>query len=260
MKTSIFYFSGTGNSLKVALDLAKELGDAETHSISKALQGNLSLSSDSIGIVFPVYMFGPPLIVCDFIKKLNTDCGKYIFAVATCGGMSAGTLKHLEKILKEQALKLSAGFIIKMPGNYTPLYGAIDTKKQNAMFFEEEKKIKEIARSIKEKERKIEKDTPVLISSLFSVLYRFASPKIPGMDSEFWSDEKCNGCRVCENVCPVSNIKITDGRPVWLHKCQQCFACLQWCPQEAIQYKKSTISRKRYRNPNIKLNDYIAQK
>jgi len=26
-----------------------------------------------------------------------------------------------------------------------------------------------------------------------------------------------------------------DGRPVWQHHCEQCFACLQWCPKEAIQ-------------------------
>jgi len=35
MKTDIYYYSGTGNSLWTARRLAEELGDAELHPISK---------------------------------------------------------------------------------------------------------------------------------------------------------------------------------------------------------------------------------
>jgi Pyruvate/2-oxoacid:ferredoxin oxidoreductase delta subunit len=32
----------------------------------------------------------------------------------------------------------------------------------------------------------------------------------------------------------AGNIKIADGKPLFLHKCEQCMACIQWCPKSAI--------------------------
>jgi ferredoxin len=73
------------------------------------------------------------------------------------------------------------------------------------------------------------------------------------MDRGFQTDEKCTGCEICSRVCPVSNISMVDDRPVWQHHCEQCFACLQWCPREAIQFGSRTSSRKRYHHPDVKL-------
>ena len=39
---------------------------------------------------------------------------------------------------------------------------------------------------------------------------------------------------------------------------EQCYACVQWCPQEAIQANKRTPRRERYRNPDVTLKDIIA--
>lgn len=122
MKTTLFYFSGTGNSLKVAKDLAGELGDTELIPIAKAIDKELALSADRIGIIFPVYMWGMPLIVNRFVQKIRTD--KYVFAITTCGSFAAGTLLRTANYLKANGVKLSAGFVIVMPGNYIPMYGA----------------------------------------------------------------------------------------------------------------------------------------
>jgi MinD superfamily P-loop ATPase len=78
-----------------------------------------------------------------------------------------------------------------------------------------------------------------------------------GEDKNFRVTDACNSCGTCEKVCPVGNIAITDKRPKWLHKCEQCFACLQWCPKEAIQCGKGAEGRKRYHNPYVKLSDLI---
>ncbi|MBI4982768.1 MAG: flavodoxin family protein [Candidatus Omnitrophica bacterium] len=85
MKNKLFYFSGTGNSLKVARDLADALGDAEIIPIPNVMaKDNMIIDSESIGIIFPVYMFGMPLIVHEFIKKLKCNKDQYIFSVSTC--------------------------------------------------------------------------------------------------------------------------------------------------------------------------------
>ena len=95
--------------------------------------------------------------------------------------------------------------------------------------------------------------------SINDLIYRISFRQVRKMDRKFWVDEKCDGCEICARVCPAANIKIIDGRPSWLHRCEQCLACLQWCPQEAIQYGKNTIKYPRYHHPEIILDDMLEQ-
>ena len=89
MLTKIFYFTGTGNSLAVARNIADELGNTELISISKVINENVSPDAPKIGLVFPVYMWGIPNMVVDFVNKLHITEDQYIFAVATCAGATA---------------------------------------------------------------------------------------------------------------------------------------------------------------------------
>ncbi len=262
MATDIFYFSGTGNTLKTARDIANELGGVKIIPIPEAVSSNETASgADTIGIMFPVYMFGMPLIVADFVKKLKAGKGAYIFAVATYGGLMGSAIRQCNGILKANGLKLSAGFGVIMPGNYTPLYEAIPEDKQKARFVKEEARARDIAAIVKER-----KETPLetnnfLVNLLFSgLIYNLGSRFVRSEAKGFWTNDRCDSCGTCEKVCPVSNIKIVDGRPRWLDHCEQCLACLQWCPKEAIEFRKSTIGRRRYRNPDVKVEDFIRDK
>ena len=183
MGTTIYYFTGTGNCLKVARDLAAELGDAEVISIAKAINKEIGSPAERIGIIYPVYMFGMPLIVNQFIDKLKNGKDRYIFAIATYGGMAGSALGQTARQLASRGMKLSAGFAVKMPGNYTPLYEAIPTEKQNELFEEERRKIKLITETIKEKRQQKVESSSFLLNLLFSgILYNLLSPKIPVMD------------------------------------------------------------------------------
>ena len=75
--------------------------------------------------------------------------------------------------------------------------------------------------------------------------------KFPNMDKDYNILEKCNGCGTCQKVCVANNIEMTNGKPIFLHKCEQCMSCIQYCPNEAINYKDKTQKRKRYHHPNI---------
>ena len=66
------------------------------------------------------------------------------------------------------------------------------------------------------------------------------------------------GAEYAKKVCPVNNITIIDSKPVWNHNCEQCMACLQWCPEEAVQFGKNTVGRKRYRHPEVSLKDIMV--
>jgi MinD superfamily P-loop ATPase len=70
-------------------------------------------------------------------------------------------------------------------------------------------------------------------------------------DRKFTVDDRCTSCGRCAEVCPVENIRLEEGRPVWLHHCEQCMACIQLCPAEAIQAGKKTEKRGRYHHPGV---------
>ncbi len=91
MKTKIFYFTGTGNSLLVAKDIANELGDVELISIPAVISGNINTDSPIIGIIFPVYIWGMPKMVVDFVnpkKVMFPDPVISIFITIPCSCIS----------------------------------------------------------------------------------------------------------------------------------------------------------------------------
>lgn len=257
MSTTIYYFSGTGNSLKITKDLSEQLDDSKIIQICKS---NMSISEDAnsvkVGFVFPVYFWGIPIMVKNFIENLQISKQSYVFAIATYGGMEGATLSQIEKILAKKDIKLSASFKILMPGNAQVLYPPISEEKQLKLFKDEKEQIKKIASDIKESKLVKNKVNPI-INGFGKLVYTAFKPQ--NNDKNFWTDEKCIGCGICTKVCPANNIVMYEGKPKWEHSCESCLACMQWCPQKSIQYKKGTIGRGRYHHPDIKANDLFQK-
>jgi ferredoxin len=147
-----------------------------------------------------------------------------------------------------------------MPSNYIPWGGPGPAEKQSARFTDANKKIVKIVPLIKEKKELPVERGPLWQRTLFSVFYAMSFSRVPKMDRSFRVDEKCNNCEICKNVCPADNIAIDGGKPLWNHRCEQCFACLQWCPQQAIQYGKKTPGYERYHHPEVVLKDIIKKR
>ncbi len=80
---------------------------------------------------------------------------------------------------------------------------------------------------------------------------------IPRTDNGIRVGGGCNGCGTCLKVCPAGNIRMKDGRPEFLHACEMCFACDEWCPRSAIQHWGRAEGIK-YHHPEAKLMDMLA--
>ena len=258
MSTDIYFYSGTGNSLWTARRLAEELEDATVHPVVQMEKPAPDVSGAIIGLVFPVHIWGVPRKVLQFIDRLVAAPSNYYFAVAVNGGQVAATLVQLKKAMAARGITLSAGYGLVTPSNYIPWGSPGPEEKWKATINRADEKIRRIAKEIAQRKVSAVEKGPFWQNILFSGLYKMAFTHVPEMDKSFHTDEKCNSCGVCEKICPARNIGMADGRPVWKHRCEQCLACIQWCPREAIQYGKKTHLYKRYHHPDVTLSQMLA--
>jgi formate hydrogenlyase subunit 6/NADH:ubiquinone oxidoreductase subunit I len=258
MKTEIYFFSGSGNSLAIAKNLSKKLGNSQPISIPQVIDKKNDITGDIIGIVCPIYFNNMPHIVNDFIKKIKE--ARYIFMVYAGNGVLGSGNKTTKKLFGAQNIKLSALFNITMPDNSTK-YGEISEEDRKLMFDNADKKIEEIVRIVIEKEEYFDSNNTSHFKSYVhpGLLHKLLYRGMKKMDKDFRTDENCIGCGTCQKVCPVNNIKMIDNKPVWNKngRCQVCCACHDWCPKESIQHSSTTAGVKRYHNPTIPVKDII---
>ncbi len=258
MTTKLYVYTGTGNSLWIARQLALELKDATLQFIS-LVPKEIRPEADRVGIIFPVHIWGLPSRVIQFTHQLQVEHDKYVFALAVNAGQPAATLLQLQKLLSKRGRTLAAGWSFVLPSNYIPWGGPGPTDAQQRLFSKAQEKVKTIAGMILQGERKAVDRGALWQNIVFSWIYKMSFPSVHKMDRKFRVDDKCNRCGVCSAVCPAGNIEMTDGKPTWHHLCEQCLACLQWCPQEAIQYGEKTAKYPRYHHPEVILPDMLEQ-
>ena len=262
MKTTIYYFSGTGNSLKVAQDLVEKLEDTELRPIAKIWkEKNLESTSENTGFIFPLYYSGLPKIVHDFIDKLDIGRTKYFFSVVTSAGdINEQPLQQLDKLLKKKSKKLNAGFYVSMPNNYIIGFDIHSKEHQKEFFKNSANQISIILEKVNKQEDNLSQEffqKDVTRSAKFNKNFR---DSVNESDKAFHVNENCNNCGICEKICPVNNIILINGIPEWQHKCQQCLACINFCPEKAIQYGNQTQKTQRYHHPEISITDIANQK
>jgi ferredoxin len=263
MKTIIYYFTGTGNSLAAAQKIAGGLGDCELEPIAslKDTTGDIIPQAERVGIICPVYDAGIPIIVAEFAGRLDLSGVRYSFALVTLGVTGVSALHMLNHILeKRKGRRLEAAFIVKMPGNFPAVSRPPTDTKRDQIFAAADARLTEITGLIKQGAAVRPGFSP--FSSLMRmVLYGPFARSVHDADKKFSVSDTCTSCGTCATVCPVKNIVIEQSRPVWQHQCELCCACLNFCPVQTIDLAmlRGTKGRGRYRHPGLKISDMKVQ-
>ena len=243
----VFYFSGTGNSQRAAKQIAEVLGD-ELVSINACLKKGKKetfRSERPLVIVAPTYSWQMPKVVERWLRETEFEGNRNIYFVLTCGGSVGNAAAYAKKLCEEKGLCFSGLALVAMPNNYVALSNTPDEAECAAILKKADERAAALAALIQKEEPF--PDAPVSfkdrmysgpVNSLFYAVFVH--------DKGFAATDACVSCGKCVQRCPLNNISMADGRPVWHGNCTHCMACIGGCPVEAIEYKSASKGNRRY--------------
>ena len=249
----IFYYSATGNSKHVALQLAQATEDTVC-SIEDCLRaGETSFDlrgHERIGFVTPVYFLGLPRIMERFLTSLTvrTQDFPYVYAVYTFGNFSGTAPVATQRALRKQGLELAASFGVSMVDTWTPLYDTSDAVKNREVEKDADAFTVRMAERIQAKAAgnvHLRLGPPVVDA----IVHTWSSRR--QHTATFTVENTCTGCGSCARDCPIGAISLQDGKPVWtVPQCEACLRCLHRCPTFAIQRGRNTKKHGQYVHPS----------
>ena len=273
MKKVIYCFSGTGNSLRAARIIAKEMGGATIVSVKKDTKSDLAADADVVGFLCPVYEWDIPETMKDFAEKLTVGRNAYTFMVATYVGVHGRCFETMDAILRKKGTRLHYGKPLRCVASQCIAYEPVPAPKLMVPY--SDARAKKLGKQIAaRKTNKYPKMSPITRSQYDRMMVPFINVQ-QHYDKGFFTTDSCVGCGLCEKVCPCRNITMTDKRPVWNHSCIGCNACVVYCPKKAIGFKTPEAyekldnmithrlglpeNRTRYHNPHITAKDIISE-
>lgn len=263
-KRIIFYFTGTGNCLYIARQLAGE--NTELLSIPQMMKHDKYVfEADEIGIVYPIYGHMPPNMVRRFIQKAELKA-RYKFAVLTYGARKCDAVEIWNEVSRKAGNAFDYIGTIVMVDNWLPNFDMNEQMKMDKHIPENLQKItadinghRHWHEPVTEEERQIHRTFMKMRGLDPEVGYLMKSEKY------FTVTDACIDCGICTYVCPRGNYELTSRGAKMSGDCEFCFACIQNCPQRAIQFAKlendafigegEKNPNARYRNEHVSLMD-----
>jgi len=261
MNNYIFYFSGTGNSLYTAKLISAKDKNTELVSITRHIKNGYEIEkADTIGFVIPVYVFGAPIIVEEFIKKLKVNEYNYLYILFVHGGGPYSAVFNFKKKLSKAGFRVDAGYEVVSPENYIVGNNPPDIKKSIELLETTKEELQKVIEDVKTK-KKIFPNIVFWKKILGMLLQPFFKSIASKASKKFSVSSNCNGCEICVKLCPREIISLnTDRQPEWKgNNCEMCYACINICPQKAIEIEKKTQGKNRYKNPEITVSELIVR-
>ena len=268
MRFRILYFSGTGNTKRIAQNLQTELTcrgwTGSVISIEEVLDDRLLIDDiDIIGIAFPVYKLTYPTIfdkVLPLLKAAEESWNQPVpaFVLSTYCRFEGSALERMTAELETRGCQVIAQRAFKSPSNGIASLQSNDSfEYQSVMYFEHGigRAVSDFAETITEIDFPFERTRPPsfrysdqLKLKIVERIERARYPEI-SIDSDL-----CTRCGMCAANCPEHNLIVeTDHiRIVDRYECLHCLRCLHICRRHAISFGPLVRGPNRYTPEVIK--------
>lgn len=241
----IYYFSGTGNTGWCAKRLAALLG-AEVVCLDAQWLRNPSLhplQADSAVFMFPVYSWGIPPVVQNWLQNVPIPEGMPAWLVVTCGDDCGLTADMWTALMQHRGLRPMGQWSVQMPNTYVTMSGFdVDPKDvEEQKILNAETQLPHIAQAI---QQGTDTANHTVRGSWAWVKSRIILPwfnRFATSPRKFHYTNACIGCKRCARQCPMDNITHdTERRPHWGNHCAFCLGCYHACPVHAVAYGRTT--------------------
>ena len=248
----ILYFTGTGNSAYAAQRIGVATKDTVVNLFEKIRSNDFSEQHSDTPwvIVTPTYAWRIPRLVQNWLEHTKLTGSRDIYFVLTCGGSIGNAGKYLQKFCAAKGLRYKGCMEVVMPENYIALYSAPQQEEALRIIRKADGVIDKAADLIERGE--VFPEPVVTLKGKFrSSVENTGFYPLYVHAKKFYATEDCISCGQCVRVCPLKNIKLEAGKPVWSDNCTHCMACICRCPSEAIEYGEHSKGEPRYLCENV---------
>lgn len=239
-RLDLYWFSGSGNTLRAAQSLAVRLGELgyEVRLLPMERSDAVRFDPDAtLGLAFPTYCFSIPERVRSFVRRLPDVHGTNAVMLGTHGAVSGGVLGPMKRLLTRKGFCCLAGTIISMPDSFFPFFGPETNDRQ---IERAEKKIALFAGKIDQGAATWPR-WPILsdvCGTFWSALFASRRGTRVTASTLHVKSSACTGCRICGQYCPVGAIEFSDAEttPRRGRHCVNCLRCVALCPSGAMRH------------------------
>jgi flavodoxin/Pyruvate/2-oxoacid:ferredoxin oxidoreductase delta subunit len=233
----IYYFTGTGNTLLIAEQIADSLrqGGVEVRlqAIEKSRPAGVK-PGRTLGFGFPICALATYPFVWEFLKELPPGNGTKAFMFSTLGGAGGGIRGPLKRLLKKKGYQPIGAADFRMPPNIFIIFSDQRNQRRIQKGYTRAAAFAEKLLNGKARWRSV----PILglfTGAIARSLMRFFDwPPHQKLFRMKVDVGKCTGCGQRARLCPTHNIKIEEKLPLYSLKCQYCMRCISFCPAWAI--------------------------
>ncbi len=254
----IIYFSGTGNTRFCAGELASLLGDSVLEITGEMLscpdRHTITVPESDTRIIwmFPVYSWGIPVKIRRMMARINisADANRLTnWMVCTCGDDIGRTARLWRRTMHRRGLQTAGAFSVQMPNTYVFMKGFnVDSRQvEDAKVSAAHSRLRHIALVIAKGDAVADDTVPGSFAMIKTAVIRPYFNAFCTSAKPFHATDKCVSCGKCAKSCPMENIVMADGKPVWGKNCLLCSRCYHICPEHAVAYGKTTANKGQFR-------------
>ena len=196
-------------------------------------------------LVTPTYAWRIPRVVSEWLGKTALTGAERIWFVMDCGSEIGNAAGYNRQLAAQKQLQYMGTAQIIMPENYIAMFNAPQKEQARSIVEQAEPALQRVLAQLKAGQ-----EFPPPRDNLYD---RFMSGPVNPVfyrlfvkAEAFRATGACIGCGKCVELCPLNNIHLENGKPVWGKNCTHCMACICYCPKEAIEYGKKSKGKPRY--------------